>query len=175
LFALTTDGAAYSTLHTFIGGVDGSEPPNAPLIIGNDGRLYGTTAGSMAVGIVTVFALNTDGTGFTTLYTFPNYSNYNGSGSVYPSGVIQGSDSRLYGTTLGGTDGTSGTVFALNSDGTGYTELYVFENLLFPDDGVIQGNDGRLYGVITGQVGSTYGQFMYARSEERRVGKECRS
>jgi hypothetical protein len=112
---------------------------------------------------VTVFAIATDGTGFTTLHTFPNYTVYSGEeGSVFPSGVVQGSDGRLYGTTLGGIGGVSGTVFALNTDGTGYTELHVFENVLLPGTGVIQGNDGRLYGVFLGDVGSTFGQYVYA-------------
>ena len=158
LFALTTDGATFSVLHTFPWGLGGAVPTQVPLIIGNDGRLYGTTLDSMDGGIMTVFATNTDGTGFTTLYTFPNYGT-----AAYPFGVIQGSDGRLYGTTLGGMDGTtSGTVFALNTDGTGYTELYVFENADLPFNGVIQGSDGRLYGIFMGSVGSTIGQFMYA-------------
>lgn len=155
LFALTTDGATYTLLHTFTGGASGTEPNQVPLIIGNDGRLYGTTQG-LFPGVATVFAINTDGSGFATLYTFPDYAAPDG------SGVFQGSDGRLYGTTEDVTLTISGTVFALNTDGTGYTELYVFENLLFPFGGVIQGNDGRLYGVLTGEPGFTFGQFMYA-------------
>jgi hypothetical protein len=161
LFALTTDGATYTVLHTFIG--SGNEPTQAPLIIGNDGRVYGTAGGTPNGGIVTAFAINTDGTGFTTLFTFPNFAIGSGE-SVNPLGVIQGDDGRLYGTNEGGLNGTSGTVFALNTDGTGYTELHTFENLnlIVPINCVIQGNDGRLYGVFVGGVGSTFGEYMYA-------------
>jgi uncharacterized repeat protein (TIGR03803 family) len=159
LFALTTDGATYSILHTFIGGVIGAGPTQPPLIIGRDGRLYGITQDSAGLGVATIFAINTDGTGFTTLYMFPNLDGF--SVLVYPTGVVQGSDGRLYGTTEGGMEGTSGTVFALNTDGTGYTELHVFEDINFPYTGVIQGNDGRLYGVFLGG-GSAFGQYVFA-------------
>lgn len=159
VFALTSDGTTFSVLHTFPGAVTGGVPTQVPLIIGNDGRLYGTTAGITLSGIATVFAINTDGTGFTTLYTFQNDAT---AGGVDILGIIQGSDGRLYGTTLGGPSGSSGAVFALNTDGTGFTQLYTFGFLLLPANGVIQGSDGRLYGVVFGSVGSTIGQFVYA-------------
>src|SRR6266702_3517017 len=43
-------------------------------------------------------------------------------------GPVEGSDGRLYGTTsAGGTNGF-GSVYSLNRDGSGYTELYSFAN-----------------------------------------------
>jgi hypothetical protein len=66
-----------------------------------------------------VFAINTDGTGFTNLYSFSG-----GSDGANPYGVII-SGSVLYGTTDGGPNGGD-TIFQLNTDGTGFSTLYVF-------------------------------------------------
>jgi hypothetical protein len=45
--------------------------------------------------------VNTDGTGFTTLYTFTGGTD----GSAPCDSLIQGSDGRLYGTACGGDGG----------------------------------------------------------------------
>ena len=64
-------------------------------------------------GFGTVFAVNADGTGFTSLYSDPNWLH----GS--PNSLIL-SGNTLYGTTAGGGFGR-GTVFAVNTNGTGFT------------------------------------------------------
>jgi len=56
---------------------------------------------------------------FTTLHGFPITE---GAG---PNGLILSSDT-LYGTTVSGGNWGSGTVFAINSDGTGFTNLHNF-------------------------------------------------
>ena len=58
----------FTTLHSFTGGSDGANP-NAGLILSSN-TLYGTTCIGGTSGNGTVFALNTDGTGFTTLHNF---------------------------------------------------------------------------------------------------------
>jgi uncharacterized repeat protein (TIGR03803 family) len=84
--------------------------------------LYGTTSGGGSGGKGTVFAINTDGTGFTVLNSFTGYPIY---WDFAQSGLIL-SGNTLYGTaSQGGTNGY-GTVFALNTDGTGFTVLYSF-------------------------------------------------
>src|SRR6266481_773500 len=79
----------------------------------------------------TVFAVNTDGTGFTNLYGFtassinPSgvYTNHDGAGL---SAGLTLSGKTLYGTaTYGGSSGR-GTVFRVNTDGTGFTNLHSF-------------------------------------------------
>ncbi len=79
-----------------------------------------------------VFAVNSDGTDFTSLYSFSGI----GTGKFpYASVVLSGN--TLYGTTAqGGTNDnlsvpdyeTGGTVFAVNTDGTGFTTLHSFSN-----------------------------------------------
>jgi len=153
VFAMGQDGANFTLLHSFSGKNDGANPWTS-LIQGTDGRLYGTALNGGADGKGTVFTVNPDGTGFMTLYSFPNAAD----GANPQASLIQGTDGRLYGTAnSGGTNG-DGTVFAINPDGTGFATLYSFTGATDganPQAGLIQGTDGRLYG--TANSGGTNG------------------
>src|SRR5438309_4365436 len=62
------------------------------------------------------------------LYSFKaitSYPNINSGGANPQAGVIL-TGNTLYGTTFEGGEGGSGTVFALNVDGTGFTNLHSF-------------------------------------------------
>jgi len=96
---------AFQVLHTFSGG-DGSQPWSPLILCGN--TLYGTTTGGGSSGQGVTFAVNTDGTAFTNLYSFAN------GGGCY-AGLTQFGD-ILYGTTLG-------SVFKINLDGTGFANI----------------------------------------------------
>ena len=139
LFAVSTSGSVFATLHTFSAEVtnalgfytngDGAGPYGGLVLSGN--TLYGTTSGGGSSGEGTVFALNTDGTGFTTLYNFTSVSGSRSTGltnsdGVGPNGSLILSGNTLYGTTRNGGSGGNGTVFAVNTDGTGFTSLYCF-------------------------------------------------
>jgi uncharacterized repeat protein (TIGR03803 family) len=114
VFAVNPDGTGFTTLCSFASGSNNNRYPYASLVQGTDGRLYGTTYQGGANGYGTVYAVTTDGTSFTTLYSFAN-----GADGSYPqSNLIQGSDGRLYGTASGGGANGNGTVFAINPDGT---------------------------------------------------------
>jgi len=67
-----------------------------------------------------VFAVRTDGTGFTNLQSFAA-----GQGNG-PWGGLLVRGSTLYGTTYGGGDLGKGSIFTINTDGTGFTNLYSF-------------------------------------------------
>ena len=69
----------------------------------------------------TVFKLNTDGSGFTTLHNFTG-----GSDGAFPEGSLILSGSTLYGTTLSRGVSGYGTVFSLNTDGSGFMTLHAF-------------------------------------------------
>jgi uncharacterized repeat protein (TIGR03803 family) len=118
VFAINTDGTGFRVLCSFTGGSVLGEPMSALTLAGN--TLYGT----VAIDDGTVFAVNTDGTGFRNLHSF------DGSDGSWPIAGLTLSDNTLYGTTIAGgnstTDLGSGTVFAINTDGTGYTSLYKF-------------------------------------------------
>src|SRR5579885_2290044 len=143
------DGTDFISIYDFSGADDGANP-NCDLIQGNDGRLYGTTANGGIGGVGTVFSVNPDGTGYVMLHSFSG----GGDGAHLYGGLVQGDDGRLYGTTFQGGINGYGTVFALNTDGTGFTVLHSFSD---GDDGghpqaaLIQSGDGRLYGTaVTG-------------------------
>ena len=152
---------SFSLLHSFTNGNDGSSP-QANLIQGSDGRLYGTSSTGGSLGGGAVFAVNPDGTGFTVIYSFTNY------GAVFDpqASLIQGRDGRLYGTAnYGGTNGP-GTIFGMNPDGSGFAVLHNFKiagnDGAFPgDDGLMQGADGRLYGMAR-QGGTNGSGVIYA-------------
>jgi uncharacterized repeat protein (TIGR03803 family) len=126
VFAVNTDGTGFTNLHSFNGGSDGAYP-YAGLTLSGD-ILYGTAerGGSSKVG--TVFKVNTNGMEFTTLHSFtaPSGSNYTNSDGAVPQGRLILSGKTLYGTTLYGGSSGFGTVFAINTDGTGFTTLHSF-------------------------------------------------
>ena len=75
-----------------------------------------------APGFGTVFAINTDGGGFTTLYSF----NGTHSDGALPQASLILSGNTLYGTTSAGGSSGTGSVFAINTDGAGFTTLHRF-------------------------------------------------
>jgi uncharacterized repeat protein (TIGR03803 family) len=116
VFKLNTDGSSYSVLYNFGStGVDGSYP-HAAVIQGSDGALYGTTTGGGTYTNQngktggTVFRVNKDGSGYSVLY---NFGSTGGDGRNPQTGLTQGSDGALYGTTFGGGDSGFGTVFKI--------------------------------------------------------------
>jgi uncharacterized repeat protein (TIGR03803 family) len=134
VFAMNTDGTGFRTLYTFSEHIsqnpndpaapatnsDGAGPSAGLVLSGN--TLYGTAAYGGTNGDGTVFAVNTDGTGFRMLHTF-NYSD-----GENPSFGLTLSGNRLYGAAYrGGTNGNNGTVFAVNTDGSGFTTLHSFD------------------------------------------------
>ena len=119
VFAVNTDGTGFTTLYSFSNGSDGANPRAGLILSGN--TLYGTAGGGGGSGHGTVFALNTDGTGFRTLYSFTG-----GSDGAGPSNGLILSGNTLYGTAGYGGSSSNGTVFAVNTDGTGYTTLHGF-------------------------------------------------
>src|SRR6185369_10506619 len=90
--------------------------------------LYGTTYYGGSSGYGTVFAVHTDGSGFTTLHSFtaisgPNNTNRDG---AYPTTGLLLSGNTLYGTAPNGGSSGNGTVFAVGTDGSGFTNLHSF-------------------------------------------------
>jgi len=140
----TNTSPVYQELHAFTTGSDGHNPRSG-VILGSDGVLYGTTVYGGAVDLYagTVFSVNTDGSGYRKLHSF-GFTD----GSVIRSGLLEGSDGRLYGTASETSGYTGGALFRLNKDGTGFTVLHDFSTA----DGIelygtlIRGSDGLLYG-----------------------------
>ncbi len=164
LFSIQTDGSGYRILHNFgTVSTDGTQPYDSPLL-GSDGALYGTTSygGASSQGSVqdcgTVFKIQTDGSGYTILHNFRPF-NSDHDGQDPETGLIEGSDGALYGTTAEG--GLSfGTIFKIQKDGSGYQILYRFlggyqNDGERPDTELVENVDGTLYGCT-----STGGTWM---------------
>ena len=122
VFAVNIDGSGFTNLHVFAVSVfngfnshntnaDGVEPSAGLILSGN--TLYGTTSQGTSAGVGTVFAVNTDGTGFTNLYNFTGTND-----GTHPVAALLLSGNTLYGTTSGGGAFGYGTVFAVNTNGT---------------------------------------------------------
>jgi uncharacterized repeat protein (TIGR03803 family) len=120
VFQVNTDGSGYRTLYNFTNGTDGATP-KAPLLVAG-GLLYGTASAGGSSSHGTIFALDTAGSNFSTLYTFTN-----GVDGAGPTAGLVLSGSTLYGTTAGTTFGSSyGTVFMLNTNGSSFSVLHQF-------------------------------------------------
>ena len=103
--------------------------PNGGLALAGS-TLYGTTFKGGVSDFGTIFAINTDGTGFTNL--FNNFNATFTNGAEPPGGVII-SGGTLYGTTyVGGLLG-GGTVFAIGINGQGFTNLVNFNGNVNPN------------------------------------------
>jgi uncharacterized repeat protein (TIGR03803 family) len=138
VFAINQDGSGFTNLYTFSAGgfeqeqfeytnSDGMSPYGLAL---SGDVLYGVAENGGTNGNGTLFSLKTDGTGFTTLYTFSpsandqNFTSTNSDG-VAPSDLIV-SGQTLYGTAFSGGTNGDGTLFALNTNGSGFTVLHRF-------------------------------------------------
>jgi uncharacterized repeat protein (TIGR03803 family) len=126
VFKVNSDGTGFTNLHSFTEYF----PPNytnsdgaavfAGLVLSGN-TLYGAAERGGTNGSGTVFALNTNGTGFTNLHSFAGPSD-----GASPDGALILSGNTLYGTAVSGGSGGHGTVFALNTNGTGFTVLHHF-------------------------------------------------
>jgi len=103
---------------------DGANPYAALVLSGN--TLYGTAAISGPGDGGTVFAVKTDGTGFTNLYAFDHDASFNYTNGSGPEGSLALSGNTLYGTAVAGGSSGNGVVYAVNTDGTGFTNLHSF-------------------------------------------------
>ncbi|MGA2370846.1 MAG: choice-of-anchor tandem repeat GloVer-containing protein [Candidatus Korobacteraceae bacterium] len=158
VFKLTQKNASwiFTPLYSFQGGNDGSDP-QARVIIGPDGSLYGTTTsgGTGCNGCGTIFNLRPQPSACshaicawnkTVLYSFSR-----GDGFVPSGDIIFDQAGAIYGTTSQGGAYGWGAVYKLTPSGGSWTEsvLYNFTG----------GNDGAnpLGGVIFDQSGRLHG------------------
>jgi uncharacterized repeat protein (TIGR03803 family) len=120
VFKINTDGNGYSVLHQFANVPGDGRNPQSSLVLSGS-TLYGTTLGA-ARSNGSVFKVDTNGNGFAILYGFglTPADGYN------PYSPLTLSGSTLYGTTSSGGSNNFGTVFRINTDGSGYQIVYNF-------------------------------------------------
>lgn len=150
VFKVHTDGTGFGVLRNFSPN-DGGHPVAGVIVSSN--MLFGTTQiGGINFG-GTIFRVNMDGSDFTLLKSFSS-AQYGDGRFPYASLVLSGSS--LYGTTSEGGSAGQGTVFKINTDGSGYTVLKSFLGTdgAYPKANVVLSADGlSLYGT-TAQGGS---------------------
>lgn len=117
VFKLNTNGADYTVLHSL------SSAYGDLVLSGN--TLYGTTSRGGTNDAGTVFKLNTDGTGYTVLKDFRSVAGDSPDGREPMAGLVL-SGNTLYGTAAHGGTWGYGTVFKLDTNGTGFTVLKRF-------------------------------------------------
>ena len=121
------DGSSFTNLFSF-SGTNGWNAAGDLLLSGS--TIYGTTAAGGFIGVPTyfgtVFQINTDGSGFASICSLSGLNGWGPQGGVVLSGGV------LYGTTYsGGLLPTAfayanGTVFSVNVNGTGLTDICTF-------------------------------------------------
>ncbi len=142
----------FTLLHSFT--VSEGSHPAAPLVLGGDGNLWGTTYYGGTNNGGTVFKITPGGT-LTTVFPFSSPT-YHGSN---PVGMVRAGDGNFYGVTNNGGRGGMGVIFKLGL--ASFDVLYNFCSLPGCLDGqnpsyVMQASDGNFYGVnaVGGSNGS---------------------
>jgi uncharacterized repeat protein (TIGR03803 family) len=159
VFCVSTNGTGFTVLHAFTPFLTNSAHltynsdgafPFAGLTLSGD-VLYGAASQGGTAGVGTVFSINTDGTGFTTLHSFTKLKLIFNDDGVLPVGTLILSGNTLYGTARLGGAHDGGTVFSVSISGADFTTLCSLGTLgkgadgSWPEAGVVlSGND--LYG-----------------------------
>jgi uncharacterized repeat protein (TIGR03803 family) len=152
LFRVATDGSGYTNLYSFAGSVaDGSRPRGSLTLSSNGTQFYGMTSEGGVSNRGVLFRINLDGSGYTNLHNF--IGGITDGRAPYYSSLIQSSNGlTLYGMTQYGGSGDRGVLFQMNSDGSGYTNLHIFNtgttNGIYPYDSLLLSADEQtLYGM----------------------------
>ena len=132
IFSFDVSTKKIKTLHTFtcpmnaaplcINKIDGASPDHGTLLLSGT-TLYGLTTAGGKFGLGTIFSYDLSKKKFAVMRSFGPASTNDGQN---PFGSLMLNGSVLYGTTrLGGNAGL-GTVFQINTDGTGYARVHNF-------------------------------------------------
>jgi len=145
-----------SVLYSFGGYSGDGEEPYAPVTLGRDGNLYGTTADGGAAFVGTVFKLTLTGEE-TVLHSFALSQ---GDGIEPYAGLIQASDGDFYGTTVDGGANRFGAIFKITSGGA-ESVVYSFSGGTAdganPYASLLEGKNGTFYGTTYGGGSGTGG------------------
>jgi uncharacterized repeat protein (TIGR03803 family) len=150
LFCLATVNAlsaqAFNTIATF--DLTNGEFPDAAMIQGFDGNLYGTTVDGGTGGTGTVFKVTTAGQ-LTTLYSFCSQTNC-ADGQYPTSALVEDQNGNFWGTTLGHSPDSFGTIFKVTADSV-LTTMHTFNSTdgAQPVAGLTLASDGNFYGTTS--------------------------
>jgi uncharacterized repeat protein (TIGR03803 family) len=131
IFSMNADGTGYSVLKRLTD-AEGYNP-SGKLLEASDGKLYGACRDGGANNSGCIFRLDKNGNNFQVIYS---YSGFTGGYSPV-GGLIEDNSGMLYGVNFW----SSGSVFKINKNGSGYTELKMFGqgagDLVYPYNGLI--------------------------------------
>lgn len=115
----------FKDLNTYTN-ADGVQPTGGLVLSG--GRLYGVANLGGSGGVGTVYAVSTTGSGFGVLHQFTalDPAALTNADGANPSAGLLLAGGKLYGTAYNGGTAGNGVLFSLNTDGTGFTNLYNF-------------------------------------------------
>lgn len=151
----SAEGATNCTTIFAFNGANG-EDPEAALIQGRDGNLYGTTMEGGVYDRGTVFRITPSGI-FTNLHSFDSADGFNPQ-----AGLAQGADGFLYGTAYEGGTYNDGVVYKMSTNGT-FNVLASFLNDIDgfePNAVLLPVTNGNFYGMTmfggTNSLGSIF-------------------
>ncbi len=170
IFKIQTDGSDFSILHGFAIGTNDGNCPRGSLVISRS-TLYGMTFDGGFYNQGTIFKMETDGSNYMLLHEFTG--GIADGGSPYGSLLLSGT--TLYGMTSFGitSDGVErvlGTIFKINTDGSGFALLHAFpfpfvaaEGMMPHGSLIISGST--LYGMTHGDGSTSYGTIFQIQSD----------
>lgn len=133
LFSLSTNGSGFTVLHNFSAldsnsgtNADGALPYGGLVLSGS--TLFGTASAGGAGGAGVVFALNTNESGFATIYSFtpPDSATGTNVDGAFPFAGLALANDRLYGTTVAGGANGKGVIFSVGTNGLNFAVLHHF-------------------------------------------------
>lgn len=150
-----TPGGQFTLLHTFDNSLGDTNYPEGPLVLGDDGGLYGTTFPGP------IFRITLQGD-YSLLHNGNDQGPYVGNaldidGTDALAGLIKGADGYFYGTMANGGEFGFGDVFRLSASGD-FTALYYF-------GGTPADSEGPVGAVAFGPDGNLYGTTLYGGSK----------
>jgi uncharacterized repeat protein (TIGR03803 family) len=159
VFSVNTDGSSLTYIHNFTV-AEGATPSGALVISSN--LIFGMTTSHGSNGQGALFCLSTDGNFYTNLYNFAAAT----SSSAGDPGALLLSGSTLYGTRKYGGGSNDGFVFAINTNGLGFTNLHGFNGAdgAVPDAGLVLAGT-TLYGVTQGGGSSGFGTLYRLQTD----------
>ena len=151
IFSINTDGTGYQVLRELDWLDSGvGVNPFGDLFMGPDGLLYGMTSATLS-GAGNVFSYDPDTDTFTQLHEFTGWSNDGGTPQF--GSLTFTADGRLLGTTSAGGASGAGTIFSLNTDGTGFALLHSFAGGTLdgasPQTSTLILDAGKIYGLTS--------------------------
>ena len=139
---------SFDPLHHFTGGAEDGAYPSGGLVL-DGSTLYGVTSAGENFNAGTVYKIDLSGGGFAILHSFSGDAN-----GIDPNGRVAISNGIIYGTTYrDGVASYNGTIYKLNTNGSGFTVLRRLGTAgsdgRGPHAGVVL-SDGVLYGATGG-------------------------